>query len=67
MNKKSKIFVAGHNGMVGSAIIRQLQSNGYENIVTRNRDKLDLVDQNQVRNFLFHEKNNCICKIIYKH
>ena len=45
MNKKSKIFVAGHNGMVGSAIIRQLQSKGYENIVTQNRDKLDLVDK----------------------
>lgn len=60
MNKKFKIFVAGHNGMVGSAIIRQLQSNGYENIVTQNRDKLDLVDQNQVRNFLFHEKPDVV-------
>jgi len=50
MNKKSKIFVAGHNGMVGSAIVRQLQSNGYENIVTQNRDKLDLVDQNVLGN-----------------
>jgi len=42
INKNSKIFLAGHNGMVGSAIYRKLIQNGYKNIITENRKKLDL-------------------------
>ena len=45
------IFVAGHRGMVGSAIIRQLQSKGYKNIITSTRDEVDLVNQKQVDDF----------------
>ena len=51
MNPECKIFVAGHLGMVGSAIVRQLRDNGYTNIVTASRKELDLLDQSQVRAF----------------
>ena len=56
LDKSSKIFIAGHRGMVGSAIVRKLQADGYENILTRNRDQLDLVSQSQVREFMQQEK-----------
>ena len=46
---RDRIFIAGHNGMVGSAILRKLRERGYRNIVTRSRGELDLVDQSQVR------------------
>jgi GDP-L-fucose synthase len=45
------IFVAGHRGMVGSAIVRELRRDGYRHIVTRNREELDLENQNQVNRF----------------
>lgn len=45
MDKDSKIYVAGHKGMVGSAIVRELQKQGYSNIVTRTHAELDLTDQ----------------------
>ena len=51
MSKDDRIFVAGHRGMVGSAIARKLQEHGYANIVTRDRDQLDLVQQADVRAF----------------
>ena len=51
-----KIFVAGHRGMVGSAICRQLQKNSDAEIITRNRDELDLCDQLAVREFMKSEK-----------
>jgi GDP-L-fucose synthase len=51
MNLDSRIFVAGHNGMVGSAIVRKLEQLGYTNIITMQRSKLDLLDQSQVDNF----------------
>ncbi len=51
INKESKVFVAGHNGMVGSAIVRVLKSRGIGNIVTRSRAELDLTDQRAVRQF----------------
>ena len=44
----SKIYVAGHRGMVGSAILRRLKAKGYGNIVTRTRDELDLCRQDDV-------------------
>ena len=51
-----KIFVAGHRGMVGSAIVRNLQSKGYTNIITRTRAELDLTDQQAVDAFFESEK-----------
>lgn len=52
-NKNQNIFVAGHQGMVGSAIVRHLQTLGYINVITRNRSELDLTRQTEVENF-FH-------------
>lgn len=56
MNKDSKIFVAGHNGLVGSAIKRRLEKDGFENIVTRNHKELDLTNQAQTLDFFQSEK-----------
>ncbi|RPG99822.1 MAG: GDP-L-fucose synthase [Candidatus Pelagibacter sp. TMED118] len=56
MGKKSKIFVAGHNGLVGSAVLRLLKLKGYKNIIVKNRKELDLTNQNEVNNFLKKEK-----------
>ena len=56
----AKIFVAGHRGMVGSAIIRQLQEQGYTNIVTRTRSELDLVNQQAVADFFAQEKPSAV-------
>jgi GDP-L-fucose synthase len=56
MDKNAKIYVAGHRGLVGSSIIRQLDNQGYTNIVTRIRSELDLTDQLAVRNFFKTEK-----------
>ena len=52
LDKKSKIFVAGHNGLVGSAIVRKLIEKGYKNIITIDKSKLDLTDQLNVFDFL---------------
>ena len=51
MNKESRIFVAGHRGLVGSALLRKLQSTGFANLITRDRAELDLVDQGAVKQF----------------
>lgn len=56
MQKNDKIYVAGHRGMVGSAIVRQLQGAGYSNIVTKTHDQLDLVNQQAVAEFFAAEK-----------
>jgi GDP-L-fucose synthase len=56
MEKKSKIYIAGHRGMVGSAIHRKLTKEGYTNIVTRTSAELDLRDQQQVTDFFATEK-----------
>jgi len=58
MNFEDKIFVAGHLGMVGSAIIRELQNQGYKNIITKTRQELDLLDQKQVADFFSNKENN---------
>ena len=47
MDLSEKVFVAGHNGMVGSAIVRGLKKRGYENILTRSRKELNLLDNDQ--------------------
>ena len=51
MNKTDKIYVAGHRGLVGSAIVRSLQAKGYENIIGRTHRELDLTSQQEVREF----------------
>jgi GDP-L-fucose synthase len=56
MQKTDKIYVAGHNGMVGSAIVRQLQAKRFTNIITRSHAELDLTNQQAVRNFFQDEK-----------
>ncbi len=56
MEKNSKIYVAGHRGMVGSAIVRELQRQGYTNIITRTHKELDLCRQDQVEAFFEAEK-----------
>ncbi len=56
MANQRRIFVAGHQGMVGSAIVRTLLQNGQRNLITRSRSELDLTDQSEVRAFLKSEK-----------
>ncbi len=56
MEKNAKIYVAGHRGMVGSAIVRELQRNGYTNIVTRTHKELDLCRQKEVEDFFAAER-----------
>lgn len=56
MEKTSKIFVAGHRGLVGSAIVRALVASGHTNIIKKNRDELDLLDQKAVADFFATEK-----------
>ena len=56
MEKNAKIYVAGHRGMVGSAIVRELQRQGYTNIVTRTHKELDLTRQDAVEKFFATEK-----------
>jgi GDP-L-fucose synthase len=56
MNKESKIYVAGHKGLVGSAILKNLESKGYKNIIYKTHDELDLLDSVAVSNFFKKEK-----------
>jgi GDP-L-fucose synthase len=56
MNKDSKIYVAGHRGMVGSALVRRLKAEGYDNIITRTSKDLDLKRQADVEKFFSEEK-----------
>jgi GDP-L-fucose synthase len=56
MNKNAKIYVAGHRGLVGSALLRELEASGYNNIITRTHAELDLIDQKAVE--YFFSQNN---------
>lgn len=56
MDKDSRIYIAGHNGMVGSAIMRKLKKDGYSNLITRGHKQLDLTRQNQVEDFFSKEE-----------
>ncbi len=56
MNKNDKIYVAGHRGLVGSALMRNLQANGYTNLLTRTHVELDLSDQQAVATFIAQER-----------
>ena len=60
INKKDKIFVAGSKGMVGSAIVRYLKNNGYENIIVTNRSQLNLLDYNAVESWFKKEKPDIV-------
>ncbi len=56
MNQNSKIYIAGHRGMVGSAIARELQKQGYNNLITKTHAELDLLNQAKVSEFFVQEK-----------
>jgi GDP-L-fucose synthase len=56
MHKSTKIYVAGHRGLVGSAIVRRLQSDGYTNLIMRTSRELDLREQTEVRRFFAEER-----------
>ena len=60
MNKDAKIYIAGHRGLVGSALMRQLNAQGYSNIVTRTHAELDLTNQAAVADFFKSEKPNYV-------
>ena len=60
MNLNDKIYIAGHTGLVGSAIVRQLVLSGYKNLLTRKHEELDLTNQSQVKNFFAHEKPDVV-------
>jgi GDP-L-fucose synthase len=56
MSKENRIFIAGHGGMVGSALVRKLRESGYTNLITRTRAELDLIQQVDVRKFFESER-----------
>ncbi len=60
LSRHSPIFLAGHRGMVGSAIYRRLQADNYRRIITRSHDELDLVNQAAARHFFEHEKIDAV-------
>ena len=56
MNKESRIFIAGHRGLVGSAIVRELEKEGYKNLILKTHKELDLTNQQEVKDFFLNEK-----------
>lgn len=56
MNKEAKIYIAGHRGMVGSAIFRKLKQEGYSNLILKTSKELDLRNQQAVSNFFLKEQ-----------
>ena len=60
MDKSAKIYLAGHRGLVGSALLRRLEADGYSNIVTRTHSELDLIDQAAVKTF-FETEQPSVC------
>ena len=61
MDKNSKIYIAGHKGMVGSAIWKHLNSKGFYNLIGKTSKELDLRNQSDVFNFYQNEKPNIVC------
>ena len=67
INKNSKIFLAGHNGMVGSAILRKLKNMRFKKIFVKSKKELNLIDQKKVFNYVKKKKINYIkIKFDYK-
>lgn len=66
MEKNAKIYVAGHRGMVGSAIVRELKRQGYENIITRTHKELDLCRQDAVEAFSQRKNRNMSSSLLQK-
>jgi len=62
--KTSKIYIAGHTGMVGSAILRKLKQEGYTNLVLRTSKELDLRNQNKVNDFFEAEKTEVVILLL---
>ncbi len=60
MKKSDKIYVAGHTGLIGSALLRKLKSLSYDHVVTRTRSALDLTDRNKVEHFFSQERPDCV-------
>ena len=60
ININSKVFIAGHNGMLGSSILRELKKKGYKKLITIDKKKLDLRDQNAVRKFIKNKKPEAV-------
>jgi GDP-L-fucose synthase len=60
LNTQKKIFIAGHKGMVGSAVVRSLEKAGYQNLMVKNRSELDLTNQAETRKFIQEEKIDVI-------
>ena len=60
IKKNAKIYIAGHKGMVGSALTRKLKEKGYKNLLTINRKKLDLINQQKTFNFLKKNKPDLV-------
>lgn len=60
MNKDSKIYIAGHTGLVGSSILKKLQNDGYENLIFRTHSELDLTNQQAVTDFLKKKTRICL-------
>jgi len=60
ISKDSKIFIAGHKGFVGWAVLKNLKNNNYQNIITKDRSDLDLLNQNQAINFFKNTKPECV-------
>src|ERR1700692_4540359 len=60
MDKTDRIFVAGHRGMVGSALVRRLEGGGVFNVVTRERSQLDLTDESAVAKFFAEERPDVV-------
>ena len=56
LSKKSKIFIAGHKGMVGSSILKKLKEKGYKNLLVVDKKKLNLLDQKKVYKYLAKKK-----------
>ena len=66
MEKEAKIYVAGHTGLVGSAIVRKLEKEGYHNIIKRTHKELDLTCQSEVQKFFKKEKPDYVFLVAAK-
>ena len=64
INKNSKIYIAGHKGLVGNAILRKLKKNGYKKLIYANRSELNLTNQKKVLEFLRKNKLRVLFSVI---